>query len=128
MDSASQYEGKTILIVEDDNISRALYREVFKNKGITTHFMKTGTEALEYFENNPVPDLVLMDIRLPDINGLDVSKQILAKYPETRIVAQTTFAHSNMEEACFEIGMIAFLNKPISNFSIQKILTLLDQS
>ena len=127
MDSASQYEGKTILIVEDDNISRALYREVLKNKGINLHFMKTGAEAIEFFENNPVPDLVLMDIRLPDINGLDVSKQILAKYPSTRIVAQTAFAHSNIEEACFAIGMIAFLNKPISNFSIQKILSLLDQ-
>lgn len=122
MASNDKHEGKTILVVEDDNISRALYREVFKNKGINMQFMKTGSEALEYFENNPAPDLVLMDIRLPDINGLDVSKQILAKHPDVKIVAQTAFAHQNMEEACFAVGMIGFLNKPISNYSIQKIL------
>jgi CheY-like chemotaxis protein len=125
MASAEQYEGKTILIVEDDNISRALYREVFKNRGINIYFMKTGGEALDFFENNPVPDLVLMDIRLPDINGLDVSKQILAKHPEVKIVAQTAFAHQNMEEACFAIGMVGFLTKPIGNYSIQKILDML---
>ena len=125
MASADQYEGKTILIVEDDNISRALYREVFKNKGLTLHFMKTGNEALEFFDNNPVPDLVLMDIRLPDINGLDVSKQILAKYPDVKIIAQTAFAHQNMEEACFAVGMVGFLTKPIGNYSIQKILDML---
>lgn len=126
MNANGNHEGKTILIVEDDNISRALYREVFKTKGIITHFMKTGAEAIEYFENNPVPDLVLMDIRLPDINGLEVSKQILSKHPNVKIIAQTAFAHQNMEEACFAVGMFGFLTKPISNYSIQKIMEALD--
>ena len=126
MDSSNRFEGKTILIVEDDNISRALYREVFKNKGITMHFMKTGGEALEFIEKNPAPDLVLMDIRLPDINGLDVSKQILAKYPDIKIIAQTAFAHQNMEEACFAVGMKGFLTKPINSISIKKILDALE--
>jgi len=88
--------------------------------------MKTGGEALEFIEKNPAPDLVLMDIRLPDINGLDVSKQILAKYPDIKIIAQTAFAHQNMEEACFAVGMKGFLTKPINSISIKKILDALE--
>ena len=117
-----KFEGKTILVVEDDTTNRTLLKEVLKNKGIDIQFAKTGEEALNYFEHNPIPNLVLMDIRLPDINGIDLSKQILAKYPNAVIVAQTAFATPDVEEECLTIGMKAFITKPLNTQIIERIL------
>jgi two-component system CheB/CheR fusion protein len=117
-----KYAGKSILIVEDDNISRALFKEMLKNTGITLHFVQTGKETLEFFENNPVPNLVFMDIRLPDINGLEVSKLLFKKYPSVTIVAQTAFANQNWEENCLKAGMKAFITKPISSNDLERVL------
>ncbi len=116
------YMSKSILIVEDDNISRTLYKEMLKISGVTLHFAKTGKETLEFFENNPVPDIVLLDIRLPDINGLDITKLLLSKYPDLVIIAQTAFAQQQWESACIEAGMKAFLTKPIIRADLEPIL------
>ncbi|PKP40429.1 MAG: response regulator [Bacteroidetes bacterium HGW-Bacteroidetes-12] len=117
-----KFEGKTILVVEDDTTNRTLLKEILKNKGIDIQFAKTGEEALIFFENNKIPNLVLMDIRLPDISGIDLTKQILTKYPDALIVAQTAFATPDVEEECYSIGMKAFITKPLNTQIIERIL------
>ncbi len=114
--------GKSILIVEDDNVSRTLYKEMLKISGVSLHFAKTGKETLEFFENNPVPDILFLDIRLPDINGLDITKQLLSRYPDLVIIAQTAFAQQQWEKACMEVGMKAFITKPIIRANLEPIL------
>ncbi|MFP4556849.1 MAG: response regulator [Bacteroidales bacterium] len=118
----SKTNGRTVLVVEDDNISRTLLRELLKNKDITLHFENTGQGALDYISKNPLPNLILMDIRLPDISGVDIAKEILEKHPEVIIVAQTAFANMSMEENCMKVGMKAFLTKPLQRSMVEKVI------
>lgn len=114
--------GKIILVVEDDSISRTLYREIFKTTGAQVDFVKSGSEAFDYIARNTLPDLILMDIRLPDINGLEITRQLLQQHPGLNIVAQTAFANSNMEDECMNIGMKGFITKPIQRTTIMRLL------
>lgn len=118
----SEKNGRTVLVVEDDNISRTLLREILKKKDITLHFENSGQEALNYINENPLPNLILMDIRLPDISGIDIAKEILEKHPEVIIVAQTAFANMSMEEKCMKVGMKAFLTKPLQRSMVEKVI------
>jgi CheY-like chemotaxis protein len=121
MYSSIDYSTRSILIVEDDNISRTLFRELLKASGAKLSFVKSGAEAYDFINTNPLPDLILMDIRLPDENGLEVTRNILREHPNVIVVAQTAFANSNMEDECLNIGMKGFLTKPIQRSSLYKV-------
>lgn len=122
MNDKFDFSGKTILIVEDDNITRTLYREILKHTGAIVELVKSGYEAYEFFRTNPVPDIVLMDIRLPDVNGLEIARKLLYDYPQLIIVAQTAFANSNMEDECINVGMKGFITKPIQRDLVLKMI------
>ena len=121
-----KYKGKSILVVEDDNISRTLLKEIFRNTSVAVDFVKSGTEAITYFDEKAAPNLVLMDIRLPDIDGIELTKRLISKYPELVVVAQTAFANIHMEEKCMQAGMKAFLTKPINTNEVERVLKSLD--
>jgi CheY-like chemotaxis protein len=122
MNDKFDFSGKTILIVEDDNITRTLYREILKHTGAIVELVKSGYEAYEFFRTNPVPDIVLMDIRLPDVNGLEIARKLLYDNPQLIIVAQTAFANSNMEDECINVGMKGFITKPIQRDLVLKMI------
>lgn len=113
---------KNILVVEDDNTNRLLLKQMLKNKDISIMFAKTGAEALTFFESHPKPNIVLMDIRLPDINGIELSKIILEKHPNVSIIAQTAFATPEVEEECRKVGMKEFITKPLNAQLLERVL------
>ena len=113
---------KLILVVEDDSVSRALLLEVLKKKDVDHHFAKSGEDARDFIANHGAPHIVLMDIRLPDISGIDLTKEILSQYPEVIIIAQTAFANMSMEENCMRAGMKAFLTKPLNRSLVESVL------
>ncbi len=115
-------EKKVILVVEDDGIGRTLLKEMLKNKGIEIHFAKNGQEAIAFFSKNPVPNIVLMDIRLPDTTGIELTKILIREYPHINIVAQTAYATPEVEEECYSIGMKAFLTKPLRASAVERVL------
>ncbi len=121
-----KYEGKTILIVEDDKISSTLFREMLKKSGAKLSFVKSAKETFDFFDNHPIPNLIFMDIRLPDINGLEIAKDLVNRYPDIVIVAQTAFANQDLEYDCFNAGMKAFITKPISKADIERVLNELE--
>lgn len=120
--SSDKFFGKTILVVEDDITNRMLLKEILKNKGIYLHFARNGSEALSFFELNGQPDVILMDIRLPDISGIELTKNILSKFPEVVVIAQTAFATPEVEDECLMIGMKAFVSKPINAQLLERVL------
>ncbi len=113
---------KTILIIEDDNVSRRFLGEMLKNRNFKVEYAKNGQETMDYFISNPVPDLVLMDLRLPDVNGIDITEQLLRKYPTLKVIAQTAYVDANTQDRCEAIGMKGFLAKPIKTDTLNTIL------
>jgi two-component system cell cycle response regulator DivK len=106
---------KTVLIVEDNELNMKLFRDLLEAHGYQTVGTSNGREALNLARQHR-PDLILMDIQLPEVSGLDVTKWIKAddELRATPVVAVTAFAMKGDEERIREGGCEAYLSKPIS--------------
>ncbi len=106
---------KTVLIVEDNELNMKLFHDLLEAHGYATLQTKDGMEALSLAREHQ-PDLILMDIQLPEVSGLEVTKWIkedenLKSIP---VVAVTAFAMKGDEEKIREGGCEAYIAKPIS--------------
>lgn len=106
---------KTVLIVEDNELNMKLFRDLLGAHGYETLQTNDGMEALALARTHR-PDLILMDIQLPEVSGLEVTKWLkededLKHIP---VVAVTAFAMKGDEEKIREGGCEGYLSKPIS--------------
>jgi len=115
--------GKTILYVEDNEPNRMIVRDLLKRTSynlIEAHDGEAGVAmALEH-----VPDLILMDIQLPKISGMEAMRRIRTNpaTAQTPIVAITSFALSGDDQKAKEAGATAYLAKPYSPFDLLKLI------
>ena len=107
------FKQQLILIVEDDLSNYHYIKAVLQKANTKILWAKDGKQALEIFENNSNIKLILMDIHLPIMNGLDVTKRILMKNKDMLIIAQTAYAMSGDEEKCKAAGCIDYMSKPL---------------
>jgi CheY-like chemotaxis protein len=114
-----------ILVVEDVEIARNVMNLILKKINCNVDMAKNGIEALKlYFANKY--DLIFMDLGLPDINGVTITK-IIRSYEKVdslpvRVVAITTHEDTSHREECFNVGMDAFLTKPVDISVVQNIV------
>jgi len=115
--------GKTILYVEDNEPNRMIVRDLLKRTSynlIEAHDGEAGVAmALEH-----VPDLILMDIQLPKISGMEAMRRIRTNpaTAQTPMVAITSFALSGDDQKAKEAGATAYLAKPYSPFDLLKLI------
>jgi len=106
---------KTVLVVEDNELNMKLFHDLLEANGYNIVQTRSGLEAIDLAREHR-PDLILMDIQLPEVSGLEVTKWIKDD-PELRaipVVAVTAFAMKGDEERIREGGCEAYLSKPIS--------------
>ncbi|MEF2550227.1 response regulator [Aurantimonas sp. A2-1-M11] len=106
---------KTVMIVEDNELNMKLFRDLVEAHGYRTIQTRSGLTATELAREHR-PDLILMDIQLPEISGLDVTRQ-LKEDPELfriPVIAVTAFAMKGDEERIRQGGCEAYISKPIS--------------
>lgn len=106
---------KRVLIVEDNDLNLKLFRDLLSANGYETLETKDGVEAVS-LTRNMRPDLILMDIQLPEVSGLDITQKIKSD-PEIRhipVVAVTAFAMKDDEEKILKAGCEAYISKPIA--------------
>ena len=106
---------KLVLIVEDNDLNMKLFRDLLEAHGYRTVHTRDGMDVLPMARKEQ-PDLILMDIQLPQVSGLEVTRWIKDD-PELRsipVVAVTAFAMKGDEERIREGGCEAYLSKPIS--------------
>lgn len=114
-----------ILIVEDDEVSYLLLKEILSSYPLKLIRAHNGEEAIMFFDNDKSDiDLVLMDIRLPKINGYEATQKIKEINPSVPIIAVTAYAHSQGIIDCYNSGCDDFVSKP---FDINKIVKLVEQ-
>ena len=106
---------KTVLIVEDNELNMKLFHDLLEAHGIGTIETRNGNEVLDIARAQK-PDLILMDIQLPEISGLEVTKLLkededLKSIP---VIAVTAFAMKGDEEKIREGGCEDYISKPIS--------------
>src|SRR6516225_4782604 len=106
---------KCILVVEDQADNRRILRDLLGNAGYELVEAESGEEALTAVETKP-PDLILMDIQLPVMDGYEATRRIRSK-PELRsipIIAVTSYALAGDEAKALAIGCNAYITKPFS--------------
>lgn len=106
-------KGKTILIVEDDYVCSQLIKELLADTGAEILHALTAAKSIDIVSNYPKIDLILMDIQLPDMNGLQASSTIKSIHPKIPIIIQTAYAFESYMQKSKDIGCDAFLVKPI---------------
>ncbi|MFH1120603.1 MAG: ATP-binding protein [Bacteroidota bacterium] len=111
------WEGKSILMVEDDPVSMRFLTVLLLNTGANLLYASNGEEALLILEKNMV-DVVLMDMQMPVLNGYETTRKIKMKYPGLPVIAQTAQAMKDDKSNCFAAGCDDYIAKPINKNSL----------
>lgn len=106
---------KTVLVVEDNELNMKLFHDLLEAHGINTIETRNGKDVLDIARQNR-PDLILMDIQLPEVSGLDVTKWLKADsdLKSIPVIAVTAFAMKGDEQKIREGGCEDYISKPIS--------------
>ena len=107
------WTGKTILIAEDEIVNYMFLEVLFEETGAILLHAADGRQAIDAVKTNPDINIVLMDIKMPNINGLDATKQIKAMRPQLPIIAQTAYAMQDDEYKALQAGCNDYISKPI---------------
>ena len=103
----------TILIAEDEDTNFIYLETALEKTEVTILRAKNGKEAVEIAKVNPMIDLILMDIKMPLMNGIEATRSIKSFRKDVPIIAQTAFAMEEDRRNCTAVGCDDFLAKPI---------------
>jgi signal transduction histidine kinase len=118
----NDFSGKTVLVVEDEPDNFYLLNILLDRYKINVMHAWDGKEAMKIFMEQEMIDMVLMDFKLPDIPGQEVTRKMVKARPGTRVVATTAYAMSGDREKALESGCISYLSKPIRSEELLEIL------
>jgi CheY-like chemotaxis protein len=112
-----------ILVAEDNSSNQKVLLHMLKRIGYRADVVADGRKVLEALKRQPY-DLILMDIKMPEMDGIAVSKEIRKLWPDNgpKIVAITAFAMDGDKEMCLEAGMDGYIAKPVKMEDLQAIL------
>ena len=111
------YIGKKILVVEDNHLNIEVICRLLKICQCEFTVVENGLSAIDIIKSGEKFDAILMDIKLPEISGIETSKKIREYGCQTPIIAVTAYSSSNDKLLCFGAGMNDYLTKPI-NFNL----------
>jgi len=105
-------KSKTVLIAEDEDSNFILIKKLFEDLEINTIRAINGVEAVAFCKENPEVDLILMDLRMPEMDGFEATKRIKAFRPDLAIIAQTAFATDTDKDKALACGCSDYISKP----------------
>jgi CheY-like chemotaxis protein len=109
-----------VLIVDDEPVVCRSFKRVLSDAGYDVHTETTGQNALATFGNKPF-DLVLTDLKLPDINGLEVTRHVREARPEVPVMIVTGYGSPESELEAEQLGVFKYLRKPISPDALREV-------
>ena len=107
------WSNRTILIAEDEEVNYIYLKTALSKTNVNILRAHDGEEAVEMTRVNPLIELILMDIKMPKMNGLEATKAIKSFRSDIVIVAQTAFAMDEDRKNCKAVGVDDFLSKPV---------------
>jgi CheY-like chemotaxis protein len=122
--SLPNWEDKTILIGEDEPVNFKLLEMILQKTKVRLLHGNTGLEVIQILKGNPQVAIILMDIKMPDLDGLEATQEIRKFNPDIPIIAQTAYALEEEKTKCMESGFNGYVTKPIN----RKLLINLIQS
>jgi len=102
-----------VLIVEDEPTSLHFLSIILKNENLRLFYATNGAEAIETIMENEDIEIVLMDLKMPGIDGFEATRKIKEIRPNLFVIAQTAFAFDSDKEKAFAAGCDEYITKPI---------------
>jgi len=130
------WKGKNILLVEDEDSNFTFYNEVLRKTHANLIWQTDGTHAIQFctqnIENQNI-DIILMDIKMPELNGIEATKEILKLYKKAMsagkvknippIIAQTAYTNHNEREDSLKAGCLDFITKPLKSSELLLVIS-----
>lgn len=115
------WKSKTVLIVEDVEQNYKFLEYMLEQTGIVVVWAQNGKEAVDYFANGSKADIVLMDIRLPIMDGIEATKQI-KKLTAVPIIAQTAYTLGDEKDKAIQAGCVDYISKPVNGEQLLEMM------
>jgi len=109
---------KQLLIVDDQQGIRLLLNEVFKREGYETFLAANGIEALDIAERIK-PDGVLLDMKIPGMDGIEILKRLKSKMPEVPVVMMTAYGELDLIQEAMKLGAAHYFTKPFDIYEVR---------
>ena len=116
------WPGKRILVAEDEESNYLLIEAIFRDSGVEILHAHDGVELLDIIDKTDKIDLVLLDIKMPRMDGLNAIKIVRESQQNVPVIAQTAFDNTYHREKCLEMGCNDFLSKPLRKEELLKIV------
>ncbi len=116
-------EGKTILVAEDEDYNYRLVEEYLKTVSLNVIRANDGLEAINLCVGDNLPHLVLMDIKMPVMDGIAAAKIIKGKHPGLPVIALTAFALESDRKRIMKNGFDGYIEKPVNEKSLYDIIS-----
>jgi len=111
-----------VLIVDDDLISCELFKELLKGLGIKCLEVNNGHDALKVVKENANIKLVLMDIKMPGLDGIETMRRIKKIRTDLPVIAQTAYISEGITSSYKKVGFNDYLEKPIDFYIFQEVI------
>lgn len=109
---------KRLLIVDDQQGIRLLLNEVLKKEGYATYLAANGIEALSFAEEHEL-DCVLLDMKIPGMNGVEILKRLKEKWPGLPVFMMTAYGELDIVQEALNLGAIRYFTKPFDIFEVR---------
>ncbi|MFJ7952373.1 response regulator [Lysinibacillus sp. NPDC096418] len=109
---------KRLLIVDDQQGIRLLLNEVLKKEGYATYLAANGIEALSFAEEHEL-DCVLLDMKIPGMNGIEILKRLKEKWPGLPVFMMTAYGELDIVQEALNLGAIRYFTKPFDIFEVR---------
>jgi CheY-like chemotaxis protein len=115
------WSGKQVLVAEDEELNWMFIREMFKPTGAEVKRAKNGLEVVKLAKKS-APDVILMDIKMPEMDGIEATRRIRKFNAEVPIIAQTAFVMAEEKTESLQAGCNHFLTKPLDRTILMEII------
>ncbi len=109
----SAFQNTHILIAEDEETSIMLFKTIFKKEKNKITFVPNGRECINFIKKHPETDIILLDIKMPDMNGYEAAKSIRGFNKDVIIIAQTAYGMADDRKKALDAGCNEYITKPI---------------
>jgi len=122
-DVPQEFKGRHLLIAEDNMVNQIVIEQLLALGGIVTVLANNGHELLQAFKEQTTVDLILMDVQMPQLDGLEATRILRHQGVNLPIIGLSAGASQEEQNACFEAGMSDFISKPIDQDELWGCLT-----
>ena len=122
VERTKRFKDLSVLIAEDEELNRKYFDVIFKDTFKNIYYAKNGQEAIDICLNNPEIDIILMDMKMPEVSGYTATKEIRKFDKEIIIISQTAYGLVGDKEKSLEAGCNDYISKPINKNEIFEII------